>query len=59
MDTEDLARLIVESISRHGLRGLIYDAGGNGDGADFRDVVMHGHVNMLAVANDVLGALGS
>jgi hypothetical protein len=48
MDRDALAQLIVESIDRHGLRGLIYGAEG------LADVVMHGHVNMLAVADDLL-----
>lgn len=51
MTAEQLANLIVESIDRHGLRGLIYEADGMGD------VVMHGKVNMLAVARDVMAAL--
>lgn len=51
MTADQLARLIVESIARHGLRGLIYDT----DGMEV--VVMHGKVNMLAVAGDVIAAL--
>ncbi|RYD88917.1 MAG: hypothetical protein EOP50_18305 [Sphingobacteriales bacterium] len=51
MTAEKLARLIVESIDRHGLRGLIYDT----DGMEV--VVIHGKVNMLAVAEDLLGGL--
>jgi len=51
MERDALARLIVESIDRHGLRGLIYDAAGMGE------VVMHGKVDMLAVADDLLAAL--
>jgi hypothetical protein len=46
---EQLARIIVDSIDRHGLRGLIYEADGI--------VVMHGKVNMVAVAKDVIAAL--
>lgn len=48
---EHLARLIVQSIDRHGLRGLIYEADG------MTDVVMHGKVDMLAVARDVIAAM--
>jgi hypothetical protein len=51
MGAEQLARLIVESIDRHGLRGLIYEADG------MTDVVMHGKVDMVAVAEDILTAL--
>lgn len=51
MTAEQLARFIVESINRHGLRGIIYDSEG------MEVVVMHGKVNMLAVAQDVLAGL--
>ncbi|MEW9856481.1 hypothetical protein [Novosphingobium sp. M1R2S20] len=51
MTAEQLAHIIVSSIDRHGLRGLIYEASGMGD------VVMHGKVDMLAVAKDVLAAM--
>jgi len=51
LTAEQLAQLIVSSIDRHGLRGLIYEADG------MRDVVMHGKVDMLAVAEDILTAL--
>lgn len=51
MTAEQLAQIIVASIDRHGLRGLIYEADG------VADVVMHGKVNMVAVARDVLAAL--
>lgn len=51
MNRDELAKLIVASIDRHGLRGLIYDAAGMGE------VVMHGRVNMLAVADDVLAGM--
>jgi hypothetical protein len=50
---EHLARLIVESIDRHGLRGLIYEADG------MTDVVMHGKVDMVAVAQDLISAMAS
>jgi 2,4-dienoyl-CoA reductase-like NADH-dependent reductase (Old Yellow Enzyme family) len=51
LTAEHLAQLIVESIDRHGLRGLIYEADG------MTDVVMHGKVDMVAVARDILIAL--
>lgn len=51
MERDVLARLIVESIDRHGLRGLIYGS------ADMSEVVMHGKVNMLAVADDLIRAM--
>lgn len=53
MTADQLANLIVECIDRHGLRGLIYEADG------MTDVVVHGKVNMLAVAQDVIAALGA
>jgi len=52
LTADQLARIIIESIDRHGLRGLIYEADGTAD------VVMHGKVNMVAVAADVLAILG-
>jgi hypothetical protein len=52
LTAEQLAHIIVQSIDRHGLRGLIYEADG------VADVVMHGKVDMLAVAHDVLSAIG-
>jgi hypothetical protein len=51
LTAEQLAQIIVQSIDRHGLRGLIYEADG------MADVVMHGKVNMIAVAHDVLEAV--
>lgn len=51
LTAEHLAELIVQSIDRHGLRGLIYEADG------MTDVVMHGKVDMLAVARDVIAAM--
>jgi hypothetical protein len=51
MTAEELARFIVQSIDRHGLRGLIYEADG------MTDVVMHGKVDMVAVAQDILLAI--
>lgn len=51
LTAEQLAQIIVQSIDRHGLRGLIYEADG------MADVVMHGKVNMIAVAIDVLAAV--
>jgi hypothetical protein len=53
LTAEHLARLIVESIDRHGLRGLIYEADG------MTDVVMHGKVDMVAVAQDLISAMAS
>jgi hypothetical protein len=49
MTPEQLAQIIIESIDRHGLRGLIYEA----DGV----VVMHGKVNMVEVATDVMSRM--
>jgi hypothetical protein len=46
---EQLAQIIIDSIDRHGLRGLIYES----DGV----VVMHGKVDMVAVASDVIAAM--
>jgi hypothetical protein len=51
LTAEQLAQIIVQSIDRHGLRGLIYEADG------MADVVMHGKVNMIAVAQDILVAM--
>jgi len=51
LTAEQLAQIIVHSIDRHGLRGLIYEADG------VADVVMHGKVNMIAVARDVIAAI--
>lgn len=53
LTAEQLARVIVESIDRHGLRGLIYEADG------MTDVVMHGKVDMIAVAADVIAAMAA
>jgi hypothetical protein len=53
LTAEHLARLIVESIDRHGLRGLIYEADG------MTDVVMHGKVDMVAVAQDLISAMAN
>jgi hypothetical protein len=49
MTPEQLAQIIIDSIDRHGLRGLIYEAEGI--------VVMHGKVDMVAVAADIIAAL--
>lgn len=53
MTADQLANFLVESIDRHGLRGLIYEADGT------TDVVVHGKVNMLAVAEDLIAAFGA
>jgi hypothetical protein len=51
LTAEQLAQVIIQSIDRHGLRGLIYEADG------MTDVVMHGKVDMVEVAKDVLAAM--
>ena len=51
MTPDELAKAIVEGIERHQTRGLVYEATG------MFDVVMHGRVNMLSVADDVLAAM--
>ncbi len=51
MTPDELAKVIVAGIERHQTRGLVYDATG------MFDVVMHGRVNMLSVADDVLGVM--
>jgi hypothetical protein len=51
MEADELARLLAESIAQHQWRGLVDPATG------IEDVVIHGRVNMLAVAKDVLGAM--
>jgi hypothetical protein len=51
LTAEQLAQIIIQSIDRHGLRGLIYEADG------VTDVVMHGKVDMVEVAKDVLAAI--
>lgn len=51
LTAEQLAQVIIQSIDRHGLRGLIYEADG------MTDVVMHGKVDMVEVAKDVLAAV--
>lgn len=51
MTPDELAKVIVAGIERHQTRGLIYDATG------MFDVVMHGRVNMLSVADEVLASI--
>lgn len=50
MISDRLARAISASLARHQTRGLVDDAAG------MADVVIHGRVDMLAVASDVLAA---
>lgn len=50
MNPDELAKVIAASISRHQSRGLVDAAAGMGD------VVVHGRVDLAAVAQDVLGA---
>ena len=50
MDPEQFAKLIAASIAQHQSRGLI------DDGFGMLDVVIHGRVDLLAVAQDVLSA---
>lgn len=47
MTGDDLAKAIMDSIARHQSRGLIYAEDG------MAEVVMHGRVDMLAVAGDL------
>jgi hypothetical protein len=51
MDLDELARVLAISIARHQSRGLVDDANG------VTDVVIHGRVNLRAVAKDVRGAV--
>ncbi len=48
MTTEELARAIAASMARHQSRGLVDDA------KSLADVVVHGRIDLLAVADDVL-----
>jgi hypothetical protein len=50
MSLDQLAREIADSLERHQSRGLVDSARG------MTDVVIHGRVDLLAVANDVLNA---
>jgi hypothetical protein len=50
MTADELARIVATSLARHQSRGLVDDATG------LSDVVIHGRVNLLAVAADVLAA---
>jgi hypothetical protein len=50
MISDELAQLLAASIARHQSRGLVDDATG------LADVVIHGRVDMLAVADEVLEA---
>jgi hypothetical protein len=50
MSLDQLARKIADSLERHQSRGLVDSAGG------MSDVVIHGRVDLLAVANDILDA---
>lgn len=50
MSLDRLARDIAESFARHQSRGLVDDAMG------MANVVIHGRVNLLAVADEVLAA---
>lgn len=50
MSLEPLAKKVAESLARHQSRGLVDDAKG------MRDVIIHGHVDLVGVASDVLTA---
>jgi hypothetical protein len=50
MSSDQFARVIAASLKRHQSRGLVDDAGG------VADVVIHGRINLLPVADDVLAA---
>jgi hypothetical protein len=52
MNPDELARIVAASITRHQSRGLVDDAAG------LVDVVIHGRVDMISVARDVLVASG-
>lgn len=53
MTPDELAKIISASLSRHQSRGLVDAATG------MADVVVHGRVDLTAVARDVLAAPGS
>jgi hypothetical protein len=53
MTPDELAKIIAASLSRHQSRGLVDAAAGMGD------VVVHGRVDLAAVAHDVLAAPGT
>ena len=50
MTSKGLARVVAASIARRQHRGLVDDAAG------LTDVVIHGRVDLLAVAEDLIGA---
>lgn len=50
MSLDQLAKEIAASLARHQSRGLVDDARG------MNDVVIHGHVDLLGVADEVLRA---
>lgn len=50
MSSDRLARIVAASIARHQTRGLVDDAAG------LTDVVIHGRVDLRAVADEVLAA---
>lgn len=50
MSSDRLARTIAESLARHQSRGLVDGANG------MADVVIHGRVDLISVAEDVLAA---
>lgn len=50
MSSDRLAKIIAHSLARHQSRGLVDGAAG------LTDVVIHGRVNLLAVAAEVLAA---
>ena len=51
MNSDELAKIIAESIARHQSRGLVDGATG------MADVVIHGRVDLLAVADEVFDAV--
>lgn len=50
MTSEQFARLLAASLAQHQSRGLV------DDGFGMLDVVIHGRINLLAVAEDLLSA---
>ena len=50
MSLDHLAKKIAESLARHQSRGLVDDTKG------MSDVVIHGHIDLLGAANEVLMA---
>lgn len=52
MTSDELAQIVAASLSQHQSRGLVDAAAGLGD------VVVHGRIDLTAVARDLLAAVG-